>query len=48
MSFMLVQDRILRSPDLYQHFDMLMLSDPGHTEFYRPIAQFFKQKNKQL
>ena len=36
----LVQDRILRSPDLYQHFDTLMLCDPEYTEFYRPIAHF--------
>ncbi|MBS0652706.1 MAG: hypothetical protein JSR39_04175, partial [Verrucomicrobia bacterium] len=43
----MVQDRILRSPDLDQHFDALMLSDPGYTEFYRPLAQFFKQKNEQ-
>ena len=39
----MIQDRLLKSPDLYQHFDTLMLSDHQLTEFYRPIAPFFKQ-----
>lgn len=37
----MIQDRILKSPDLHQHFDTLMLSDHRYTEFYRPIAGLF-------
>lgn len=43
----LVQDRIMRSPDLYQHFDALMLSDHDYTEFYRSLTKFFNQKNEE-
>ena len=39
----LIQETLKECPDLYQRFDTLMLSDPGFTEFYRPLGQFFKQ-----
>ncbi len=39
----LIQGTLQEYPELYQRFDTLMLSDPGFTEFYRPLAQFFKQ-----
>lgn len=39
----LIQETLQEYPEFYQHFDALMLSDPAFTEFYRPLAQFFKQ-----